>query len=105
MAKKAEAYKEYSDAAMIQMLLDVLPKVTKKKFKISSNLQQFISCPSKIAAEVAAPLTQAKKITMVSSGGGEVGAAKLTGEVLSIVSRIPEMVKQMTNIDIGIKAK
>lgn len=42
---------------------------------------------------------------MVSSGGGEVGAAKLTGEVLSIVSRIPEMVKQMTNIDIGIKAK
>jgi len=38
---------------------------------------------------------------MVSSGSGEVGAAKLTGEVLSIVARIPELVKQMTNIDIS----
>ena len=54
-----------------------------------------------VAAEVAAPLSQTKKITMVSSGTGEIGAAKLTGEVLSIVSRIPELVKQMTNIDIS----
>jgi flotillin len=37
---------------------------------------------------------------MVSSGNGEIGAAKLTGEVLAIVGRIPELVKQMTNIDI-----
>jgi flotillin len=79
MAKKAEAFKEYKDAAMIEMLLETLPKV---------------------AAEVAAPLSQAKKITMVSSGTGEVGAAKLTGEVLTIVSKIPELVKQMTNVDI-----
>ena len=35
----------------------------------------------KIAAEIAAPLTEAKKITMVSTGGGDIGAAKLTGEV------------------------
>jgi len=27
MAKKAEAYKEYREAAMIEMLLDTLPKV------------------------------------------------------------------------------
>lgn len=80
MAKKAEAYKEYKEAAMVEMLLDALPKV---------------------AAEVAAPLSQAKKITMVSSGTGDVGAAKLTGEVLTIVARIPELVKQMTNIDIS----
>lgn len=38
---------------------------------------------------------------MVSTGSGEVGAAKLTGEVLAIVGRIPELVKQMTNIDIS----
>lgn len=55
----------------------------------------------KVAAEVAAPLSQTKKITMVSSGNSEIGAAKLTGEVLSIVARIPELVKQMTNIDIS----
>jgi hypothetical protein len=29
MQKKAEAYKEYNEAAMIEMLLDTLPKVKK----------------------------------------------------------------------------
>ncbi|XP_021921520.1 flotillin-1 isoform X1 [Zootermopsis nevadensis] len=79
MAKKADAWKDYKEAAMVDMLLDTLPKV---------------------AAEVAAPLSQAKKITMVSSGQGEIGAAKLTGEVLSIVSRVPEVVKNLTGVDI-----
>nr|CAI5850660.1 unnamed protein product [Callosobruchus analis] len=80
MAKKAEAWKEYKEAAMVDMFLDVIPK---------------------IAAEVAAPLSQAKKITMVSSGNGEVGAAKLTGEVLDIVNRVPLLVKSMTGVDIS----
>lgn len=79
MAKKAEAWKEYKEAAMIDMFLDVLPKVT---------------------AEVAAPLAQAKKVTMVSTGTGDVGAAKLTGEVLDIVSKVPLLVKNMTGVDI-----
>merc|ERR1711990_663686 len=64
MRKKAEAWKMYQDAAMVDMVLNCLPKV---------------------AAEVAAPLTKTKKVTMVSSGGGEIGAAKLTGEVLDVV--------------------
>lgn len=50
---------------------------------------------------MAAPLSQAKKITMVSSGSGEVGAAKLTGEVLSIVNKVPELVKSITGVDIS----
>nr|CAD7596488.1 unnamed protein product [Timema genevievae] len=79
MIKKAEAWKEYKEAAMIDMLLDTLPK---------------------IAAEVAAPLSQAKKITMVSSGQGEVGASKLTGEVLSIMIKVPEVVKGLTGVDL-----
>jgi flotillin len=53
-----------------------------------------------IAAEVAAPLSQAKKVTMVSSGNGSIGAAKLTGEVLDIVVRVPEVVKALTGVDI-----
>nr|XP_029726244.1 flotillin-1 isoform X3 [Aedes albopictus] len=80
LAKKAEAWREYREAAMVDMLLDTLPKV---------------------AAEVAAPLSQAKKITMVSSGTGEVGAAKLTGEVLQIVNKIPDLVKSITGVDIS----
>ncbi|KAL5286751.1 FLOT1 family protein [Megaselia abdita] len=80
MSKKAEAFREYREAAMVEMLLETLPKV---------------------AAEVAAPLSQAKKITMVSSGTGEVGASKLTGEVLDIVNKVPELVKNITGVDIA----
>lgn len=54
-----------------------------------------------MAAEVAAPLSQAKKITMISSGQGEVGAVKLTNEVLQIVNKIPDLVKSMTGVDIA----
>lgn len=79
MSKKAEAFREYRQAAIVDMLLDTLPKM---------------------AAEVAAPLSQTKKITMVSSGTGEVGASKITSEVLDIVTKVPEMVKAVTGVDI-----
>jgi len=79
MAKKADAWKEYKEAAMIDMMLQTLPKV---------------------AAEVAAPLSQTKKITMVANGDGEVGAGRLTGEVLDIMTRVPDMVNKMTGVDI-----
>merc|ERR1719182_1229630 len=74
MAKKADAWKEYKEAAMIDMMLQTLPKV---------------------AAEVAAPLSQAKKITMVSDGSGEVGAARITSEVLEVMVKVPDMVNRM----------
>ena len=55
----------------------------------------------KVAAEVAAPLTNAKKITMISDGSSELGASKLTQEVLSIMDKIPETVTKMTGVDIS----
>ncbi|XP_067830084.1 flotillin-1-like [Heptranchias perlo] len=79
MIKKAEAFNEYKDAAMVDMLLEKLPEV---------------------AAEISQPFTKVKKITMVSSGNGEVGAAKLTGEVLDIMSRLPETVERLTGVSI-----
>ncbi|KAK4020939.1 hypothetical protein OUZ56_002878 [Daphnia magna] len=80
MSKKAAAFKEYREAAMVDMLLNTLPKM---------------------AAEVAAPIAQARKITMISSGDGEVGAAKLTGEVLEIMAKVPNLVKSLTGIDMA----
>ncbi|KAI9564488.1 hypothetical protein GHT06_008227 [Daphnia sinensis] len=80
MSKKAAAFKEYREAAMVDMLLNTLPKM---------------------AAEVAAPIAQARKITMISSGDGEVGAAKLTGEVLDIMNKVPNLVKSLTGIDMA----
>ena len=59
MAKKADAWKEYQEAAMVDMMLEVMPKV---------------------AAEIAAPLTKTNKITMVADSNGEIGASKLTAE-------------------------
>jgi len=79
MAKKADAWKEYEEAALVDMMLKVLPRV---------------------AAEVSAPLAQTDKITMVSSGDGPVGASKLTEEMLSIMGSLPTMVKDMTGVDI-----
>lgn len=38
---------------------------------------------------------------MVSTGTGDVGASKLTGEVLDIVTRMPMLVKSMTGVDIA----
>ena len=37
---------------------------------------------------------------MVSDGSGEIGAAKLTGEVLAIMTSVPGMVKNLTGVDI-----
>ena len=66
MAKKADAWNEYGKAAIVDMILETLPKV---------------------AAEVSAPLSRANKVTMVSNSDGEIGAAKLTEEVMTIINR------------------
>ena len=54
----------------------------------------------KVAAEVSGPLSECNKITMVSDGSGPIGASKVTGEVLEIMSSLPTMVKGMTGVDI-----
>eukprot|EP00096_Caligus_rogercresseyi_P005433 TRINITY_DN2088_c0_g1_i2.p1 TRINITY_DN2088_c0_g1~~TRINITY_DN2088_c0_g1_i2.p1 ORF type:complete len:431 (+),score=166.83 TRINITY_DN2088_c0_g1_i2:124-1416(+) len=79
MAKKADALKEYGEAAVISMVLQALPN---------------------IAAEVAAPLTRANKITMISDGSSDIGAKRVTGEVVDIMNKIPEVVKNLTGVDI-----
>ncbi|XP_029769632.1 flotillin-1-like [Terrapene carolina triunguis] len=80
MAKKAEAFQQYQDAAMVDMLLEKLPQV---------------------AEEISKPLSAVKKITMVSSGSEGVGAAKMTGEVLEIMSKLPDTVEKLTGISIS----
>lgn len=55
----------------------------------------------KMAEEISKPLSAAQKITMVSSGGSEVGAAKLTGEVLDIMVRLPQTVEKLTGVNIS----
>ena len=40
---------------------------------------------------------------MVSDGSGDVGAAKITGEVMDIMAKVPELVQKMTGVDISSK--
>ena len=54
-----------------------------------------------MAEEISRPLCEANKITMVSSGGGEVGAAKLSGEVMDIMVRLPAAVEKLTGVNIS----
>ncbi|MBN3322102.1 FLOT1 protein, partial [Atractosteus spatula] len=79
MAKKADAFKQYKEGAMVDMLLEKLPLM---------------------AEEITKPLSETQKITMVSSGGGDVGASKLTGEVLDIMTRLPETIERLTGVNI-----
>jgi len=79
MAKKADAWKEYKEAALVDMMLKVLPKV---------------------AAEVAGPISETNKITMVATGDGPIGASRVTNEVLDIMGSLPDTVKKMTGVDI-----
>ncbi|XP_046367468.1 flotillin-1-like isoform X3 [Haliotis rufescens] len=80
MAKKADAWKDFQEAAMVDMVLETLPK---------------------LAAEISAPLTNTRKVTMVSSGKGEVGALKLTNEVMGIMEKLPHVVENLTGVNIS----
>eukprot|EP00038_Savillea_parva_P007413 m.169979 g.169979 ORF g.169979 m.169979 type:complete len:464 (-) comp13177_c0_seq1:179-1570(-) len=80
MNKKALAYQGYKGAAMVDVVLAQLPQ---------------------IAAEIATPMSKVEKLTMVAGENGEVGAARLTGEVLDIMGSIPATVQRLTGVDIA----
>lgn len=68
--------------------------------EISSHCNLFTGI-LQIAAEVAAPLSSCDKIVMVSNGDGDVGAGKITNEILDIVAKLPKAVESLTGVDIS----
>lgn len=80
MRLKAEAFKQYNDAAVTQMIIEKLPDIAK---------------------HIAEPLSKTEKIVIVDSGSGEnKGASKVTGYAIDIISQLPETVKALTGIDL-----
>lgn len=78
MAKKADAWRAYNEAAITQMFIDKLPE---------------------IAAAVSAPLAKTEKIVIVNAGDGNGGgASKLTADVTQIIAQLPPMVEALTGI-------
>ncbi|MCC6442103.1 MAG: flotillin family protein [Armatimonadetes bacterium] len=81
MAKKAEAWKQYNEAAITQLFLEKLPE---------------------IATAIASPLAKVDKVVIVSQGDGDgIGASKLTGEVTKIITQLPPVVEAMTGVDLS----
>ncbi len=81
MEKKAEAWRKYNEAAVLQILAPILPE---------------------IARALAEPLARIDRITMVNTGGSsEVGVARLTAEVAKAVSQVPPVVESLTGINLG----
>lgn len=80
MGKKAEAFKQYNDAAVTQMIIEKLPEIAKA---------------------VAEPLSKTEKIVIVDSGNGQgKGAARVSGYVTDILASLPETVNAMTGINL-----
>ena len=82
MRLKADAWKEYGQAALIEQLFDVLPEV---------------------ASAVAQPLAKTEKIIMISGANGDssgVGASRITGDVTNVIAQIPAVVEALTGVDL-----
>src|SRR5579864_9123269 len=80
MEKKAEAWRNYGEAAVLQILAPVLPE---------------------IARAVAEPLSRIDRITMVATGGnGDLGASKVTAEVARVLSQLPPVVESLTGVNL-----
>lgn len=77
MQRKAAAWQEYNQAAIIQQLIESLPKV---------------------AAAIAEPLTRTERIVIINSGGD--GAAQVTRDIANIIAQVPETVEALTGMDV-----
>lgn len=78
MREKAEAYKQYGEAAIVQMIVEKLPEISKN---------------------ISAPLAQTDKVVIIDNGGGS-GAAKMTQNVTKMISEVPEVVESLTGINL-----
>ena len=78
MRVKAESFKQYNEAAVIEMIVRILPEV---------------------AGKVSEPLSKMDKMVIINSGNGPGGgASKLTGDVTQIISQLPPILESLTGV-------
>jgi len=78
MRVKAESFKQYNEAAVIEMIVRILPEV---------------------AGKVSEPLSKMDKMVIINSGNGPGGgASKLTGDVTTIISQLPPIIESLTGV-------
>lgn len=79
MEKKAQAWQQYNQAALIQQIIEALPKV---------------------AEAIAQPLTQTERIVIINSGGDGAGAGKLTADITNIIAQVPATLEALTGVNL-----
>ena len=78
MQAKAESFKQYNEAAVIEMIVRVLPEV---------------------AGKISEPLSKTEKMVIINAGPGPGGgASKLTGDVTTIISQLPPVLESLTGV-------
>jgi flotillin len=82
MQKKADAWRSYNEAAVVQIFLENAPN---------------------LARAIAEPLAKTEKIVIVSTGGdgAGAGASKVTRDVANVMAQLPEIVKALSGIDLN----
>lgn len=75
---KAEAFQQYNEAAVIELLVKAMPE---------------------IAGKISEPLAKTEKMVIINSGSGPGGgASKLTGDVTQIIAQLPPVLESLTGI-------
>src|SRR5947207_11987510 len=78
MRMKAESFKQYNQAAVVEMIMRILPEV---------------------AGKISEPLSKTEKMIIINSGNGSGGgASKLTGDVTQILAQLPPVIESLTGI-------
>ena len=78
MKQKAESFKQYNEAAVIELIVRVLPE---------------------IAGKISEPLAKTERMVIINNGNGDGGgASKITGDVTQIMSQLPPVLESLTGV-------
>src|SRR6266498_1732381 len=78
MKQKAESFKQYNEAAVIELIVRVLPEV---------------------AGKISEPLSKTERMVIINNGNGTGGgASKITGDVMQIISQLPPVLESLTGV-------
>ncbi len=80
LEKKAEAYKQFTQAAIMVELLRMLPEMADK---------------------IARPLSQVDKITVISQDGATSGINKVTGDIAKMIAQVPQLTETLTGYPVA----
>ena len=80
MAKKAEAFKQYNQAAIASMIVERMPE---------------------LVSAMAQPMSKIGNLTVLTTDGSSTGASKITNELLNVAAQSMTMIKGLTGFDLS----